>query len=77
MGAAVSVQYARDRKRERCNQRVEIDTIVGFHPIQTLHRADRSLENRAAGVAKLLARLQVRLFANDAVATDFLNWSST
>ena len=47
--------------------------VVGDHLVAALHRADRRLEHGTAGVAEALARLQVRLLADHAVAAHFLH----
>ena len=53
------------------NACVEMTAVVGEHAIAPLHRADRGLEDRPAGVAKALPGLEVGLLADHALATDF------
>ena len=63
-----SVKNSRHRQPERSDRGVELLSVVGHHLIAALHGADGSLYDRTAGVAKSLARLEVRLLADDAVA---------
>ena len=55
------------------DRRVELLAVVRDHVVLALHRADRRLEDGAAGIPEPLARLQVRLFADDAVADHLLH----
>ena len=66
------MQDSGHRQSEGRNRRIKIGAIVRFHSVATLHGADGRLEYRAARVAKLLSWIEVRLFANDAIAGYFL-----
>lgn len=64
---------ARDGEGERRNLSVETLPIVGNHLIGAVHRANGSFQYGTARVAKTLAWIQVRLFADDAFASNLLN----
>ena len=57
----------------RRDRRVEVRAVVGDHLVAALHGAHRRFDHGAARVAEALARLQVRLLADHAVAAHFLH----
>ena len=63
----------RYREREWRDRRIEADAVVGQHLVTALHSADRRFEDSATRVAESLARLQVRLLADDTLAANFLD----
>ena len=67
------VQKSGDGESEWCNRCIEAEARIRLHPIQALHRADRRFEHGAARILERLTRLQMRLFADHAVAVDFLH----
>jgi len=46
-----------------------------MHSVVALHGADRSGYHRTAGVTKRLAGFKIRMFADNAIASDFLNFA--
>ncbi len=51
----------------------KVIAIVRMHSIVALHGADRCRYHRAAGITKRLAGFKIGMFADDAVAPDFLD----
>src|SRR5688572_19803704 len=67
------LQHARHRQTEGWDWGIEPVTVVRDHLVTPLHRTDRGLNDGSARISEALSRLQVRLFAHNAVAPDFLH----
>src|SRR5450755_2651996 len=67
------VEYPGHRQPEGRDRRIELLAIIGHHLIAALHGAHGRFDHRAGRVAKSLARLQVRLLADHAIAARFLH----
>ena len=69
------MQGSGNRQGKARNGGEEIIALIRMHGVIALHGADRRRYHRAAGVAKRLAGLKVRMLADNAIASDFLNFA--